>query len=180
MEIVGAYSRTPENLKQFAEEKGIKPFHNLQKLIDKFDILHLCTPPVNHEDLTVQILRKDKDVIVEEPLTGYFGSGEDDFSGDTFSREKGLKHALQSAKKILEAERDQAKVRLCTPKTGSMHPPYKKEREAIEKTKAQILWIQAQQSHAGSHSSNYGKWKLSGGGSLMGKGFHPLAGAVYL
>ncbi|MFC2080535.1 gfo/Idh/MocA family oxidoreductase, partial [Bacteroidota bacterium] len=35
-------------------------------------------------------------------------------------------------------------------------------------------------SHSGSHSLDYGNWKLSGGGSLMGKGCHPLTGALYL
>jgi predicted dehydrogenase len=59
-------------------------------------------------------------------------------------------------------------------------PAIQKEREVIEKTKSQVLWIQAQQSHSGSHSKDYGKWKLSGGGSLMGKGCHPLSAAIYL
>ncbi|SKB64342.1 hypothetical protein SAMN05660903_01803 [Salegentibacter salinarum] len=59
-------------------------------------------------------------------------------------------------------------------------PAIQKEREILEKTGGQIHWIQAQQSHAGSHSQDYGKWHLSGGGSLMGKGCHPLAGALYL
>ena len=58
-------------------------------------------------------------------------------------------------------------------------PAVQKEREVIEKTKAQILWIQAQQSHSGSHSLDYGKWRLAGGGSLMGKGCHPLSAAIY-
>jgi predicted dehydrogenase len=59
-------------------------------------------------------------------------------------------------------------------------PAIQKEREVIEKTGAQVLWIQAQESHSGSHSPDYGKWKFSGGGSLMGKGCHPLAAAIYL
>ena len=59
-------------------------------------------------------------------------------------------------------------------------PAIQKEREVIQKTGAQIVWMQAQQSHSGSHSLDYGKWRLSGGGSLIGKGCHPLAAVIYL
>ena len=59
-------------------------------------------------------------------------------------------------------------------------PAIQKEREIIEKTGEQILRIQAEESHSGSHSLDYGKWNLSGGGSLMGKGCHPLTAAIYL
>src|SRR5690606_9966538 len=55
-----------------------------------------------------------------------------------------------------------------------------KEREIIEKSGSQILWMHGEQSHSGSHSLAYGQWKLSGGGSMMGKGCHPLTAAIYL
>src|SRR5690606_18133400 len=44
----------------------------------------------------------------------------------------------------------------------------------------QILWIHGEQSHSGSHSLAYGEWRLSGGGSMIGKGSHPIAAAIYL
>jgi predicted dehydrogenase len=59
-------------------------------------------------------------------------------------------------------------------------PSIQKEREILEKTGAQILWMHGEESHSGSHSSAYGKWKLSGGGSMIGKGCHPLTAAIYL
>ncbi|RZK58791.1 MAG: hypothetical protein EOO91_07225 [Pedobacter sp.] len=58
-------------------------------------------------------------------------------------------------------------------------PSIQKEKEIIEKTAAQVLWIQAQQSHSGSHSPSYGIWSQSGGGSLIGKGSHPIGVALY-
>jgi predicted dehydrogenase len=36
------------------------------------------------------------------------------------------------------------------------------------------------QSHSGSHSPYYGQWRFSGGGSLVGKGCHPLSAALVL
>ncbi|MGC9313390.1 MAG: gfo/Idh/MocA family oxidoreductase, partial [Sediminispirochaetaceae bacterium] len=54
------------------------------------------------------------------------------------------------------------------------------EREIIEKTGAQILWMHGEESHSGSHSQYYGIWSYSGGGSMIGKGVHPLTAALYL
>jgi predicted dehydrogenase len=59
-------------------------------------------------------------------------------------------------------------------------PSVRKEKEMLEKTRAQILWMHAEESHSGSHSLTYGDWKFSGGGSMIGKGCHPLSAALYL
>ncbi len=176
--IVGIFSRSPENARQFSKKYNVNFFSELAVLIERCDVLHLCTPPVTHESLAVKILGKGKHVIIEKPLTGYFGN-DTDLNGDTFPREEGLKGAMESIKSIIAAEEAS---------TGSIFyaenwiyaPAITKEREVIEKTRSQILWIQAQQSHSGSHSAAYGKWHLSGGGSLMGKGCHPLSAALYL
>jgi predicted dehydrogenase len=40
--------------------------------------------------------------------------------------------------------------------------------------------MNGEESHSGSHSLAYGQWKFSGGGSMMGKGCHPLSAALYL
>jgi predicted dehydrogenase len=179
VEVVGAYSKSPEELSEFTALRGIKSFDSMEELIEESDVLHLCTPPSTHEPIAVAVLKLNKHVIIEKPFTGYFGDRADDFNGDTFPRELGLTKALQSIQRLLDAEKSS---------TGSIMyaenwvyaPSIQKEREVIEKTGAQILWIQAQQSHSGSHSADYGKWRLSGGGSLMGKGAHPLAAAIYL
>jgi predicted dehydrogenase len=59
-------------------------------------------------------------------------------------------------------------------------PSLQKEREIVEKTKAQILRLAGEESHNGSASPVYGIWKYAGGGSLIGKGVHPLGGILYL
>ena len=59
-------------------------------------------------------------------------------------------------------------------------PAIQKERELLQKTGAQILWMHGEESHSGSHSLAYGQWKFSGGGSMIGKGCHPLSAAIYL
>lgn len=179
IEIIGVYSRNSDNLNKFCQQRGLQAFNKLDELIGEAEVLHLCTPPVTHEPLIIQFLKEDKHVVVEKPLTGYFGDGSDDFSGENFSRETGLKETLKSIRNILKAE-ENSKGKVLYAENWIYAPAIQKEREVIEKTGSQILWIQAQQSHSGSHSLAYGKWHLSGGGSLMGKGCHPLAGAIYL
>ncbi len=178
-EVVGVYSRNYKNLKLFSEENGVKPYSDLGELIASSDILHICTPPVSHEAIAVKALKRDKDVIIEKPFTGYFGTGDEEFCGDTFSREIGLRKAINSIRRLLKAEKA-SKGSIMYAENWVYAPAIQKERELIQKTEAQILWIQAQQSHSGSHSLDYGKWKASGGGSLMGKGCHPLTAAIYL
>lgn len=179
VKVVGVYSKTPSKSQSFAEERALKSFSSLSELIQASDIIHLCTPPVTHESIAVEVLKLDKDIIIEKPLTGYFGEGEEKFSGDDFSKETGLKKALESVSRILDAEK-KSKGRVMYAENWIYAPAIQKEREILEKAGGQIHWIQAQQSHSGSHSQDYGKWHLSGGGSLMGKGCHPLAGALYL
>lgn len=179
LEIIGAYSPTSKNLEAFCAEKNVKAYSSIDSLIDEADVLHVCTPPVTHEELCVNILNKNKYVIVEKPLTGYFGGEEENFSGDSFPRETGLEKTLNSLKNILKAE-SSSKACILYAENWIYAPAIQKEKEVIEKTNSQVLWIQAQQSHSGSHSLAYGKWKLSGGGSLMGKGCHPMAGAIHL
>lgn len=177
--IEGAYSSNPKNLRAFAENYGIKAFPNLDSLLETCDVIHICTPPVTHEPIAIKALKKNKHVIIEKPFTGYFGDNSKEFNGDNFSREVGLKKALESINRMLDTEKN-SKGSIMYAENWVYAPAIQKEREVIEKTGSQILWIQGQQSHSGSHSTDYGIWRLSGGGSLMGKGAHPLTAAIYL
>ena len=179
VEVLGVYSIDLQHCEEFASSRGIQAFDSLEALIDACDVLHVCTPPVTHEPLVISILQKDKHAIVEKPFTGYFGDGSDTFNGDTFSRQEGLDHTLASIKRMLDAERS-SQGRIMYAENWVYAPAIQKEREVIEKTAAQILWIHGEQSHSGSHSLTYGDWKHSGGGSMIGKGSHPISAAIYL
>ena len=179
VEVVGAYSRDANKLRQFTDEKGISPFDTMDALIKNCDVLHVCTPPVTHEAIAIEVLKNNKSVIIEKPFTGYFGDGTKNFNGDRFAREEGLEQALGSMRRMLDAEKASMGV-IMYAENWVYAPAIQKEREIIEKTSAQILWMLAEESHSGSHSLDYGQWRLSGGGSLMGKGCHPLGGVSYL
>lgn len=177
--IEGAFSKNPQKLKSFSNEYQITAFDTIDSLIGSCDVVHICTPAVTHEPMVIAALKRNKHVIVEKPFTGYFGDQSENFSGDSFSRQVGLEKTLESIKRMLDAEKN-SKGSIMYAENWVYAPAIQKEREIVEKTGAQIIWIQGQQSHSGSHSKDYGIWKLSGGGSLMGKGAHPLTAAIYL
>lgn len=178
VEVAGVFSVARQEAEEFAAQRGLKVYDSMEELIEDADILHVCTPPVTHEPITVAALAKGKNVIVEKPFTGYFGDGSADFDGDTFPREKGLEVTVESCRRMLEAEA-KSSGRILYAENWIYAPAVQKEREIIEKTKAQVLWIHGEQSHSGSHSLAYGQWRFSGGGSLIGKGCHPLSAAIY-
>jgi predicted dehydrogenase len=178
IEIKGSYSPTADRLREYTEARNLKAYGSLEALIDDSDVIHVCTPPSTHEQIVIAALEKNKHVIVEKPFTGYFGEGEDDFNGDLFPREKGLVQALESVKRIIEAEK-KSPGKIMYAENWIYAPSVIKESDMLRKTKAQILWIHGEESHSGSHSPAYGQWKFSGGGSMIGKGCHPLSTALY-
>lgn len=178
VQIAGAYSPNRNRLEQFTGARNIKAFKNLDELIANVDVVHVCSPPSTHEPITISALENNRHVIVEKPFTGYFGDGTNSFNGDTFSRETGLEQALASVKRMIDAEK-KSKGRIMYAENWIYAPAVMKEKEIIEKTRAQILRIYGEESHSGSHSKSYGQWRFSGGGSLIGKGCHPLSAALY-
>ncbi|MEO5998849.1 MAG: Gfo/Idh/MocA family oxidoreductase, partial [Chitinophagaceae bacterium] len=178
VEVEGAYSRSAKNLHEYTSKRNIKAFETAEALIENADLIHICTPPVTHEPYVIAALKQNKHVIVEKPFTGYFGDGSESFNGDTFSREEGLKYTLQSISRMLEAEK-QSEGNIMYAENWVYAPSIQKERELIVKTGAQVIWMHGEESHSGSHSLTYGQWKFSGGGSMMGKGCHPLSAAIY-
>ncbi len=179
VDIAGAYSVSRQNLLNFTEPRNLQAFNSVDDLIDSADVIHVCTPPVTHEPIVVAALKQHKHVIVEKPFTGYFGDGSEAFNGDTFSKEKGLEHSIESVRRMLEAEKE-SEGRIMYAENWVYAPAIQKERELLQKTGAQIIWMHGEESHSGSHSLTYGQWKFSGGGSMIGKGCHPLSAAIYL
>jgi len=178
VEIPGVYSKTSKNLEEFANKRNLKIFNSLDELLDNVDVVHICTPTVTHESIVITTLKNNKHAIVEKPFTGYFGDNSDDFNGDTFPRDKGLEQSLASVSRMLEAEK-QSKGSIMYAENWVYAPSIQKERAVLEKTGAQIIWMHGEESHSGSHSLSYGHWKFSGGGSMLGKGCHPLSAALY-
>jgi predicted dehydrogenase len=180
VEVAGVYSATPANAQRFAKARDIRAFDSLEALLDQdLDVVHVCAPPTVHEAIAVAALERGINAIVEKPLTGYFGDGDDGFDGRQASMETALAGAVASLERMLAAEAA-SPGRILYAKNWVYAPAIQKEREIIEKTGAQILWQHGEEAHSGSHSQTYGFWHLVGGGAMIGKACHPLTGALYL
>ena len=179
VKATGVFCKTPEKRTAFAKERELKACDNYEELLEISDVIHICVPPALHEPMTIAALEQDKHPIVEKPFTGYFGDGSAGFDGLAAPKQPALDGACASTQRMLDAERA-SKARILYAENWVYAPAILKEKEVIEKTGAQILWIHGEEAHSGSHSPSYGYWKQSGGGSMMGKGCHPLSAALYL
>jgi predicted dehydrogenase len=179
VEVVGVTAKSAESRQAFAREHGVKAFASFDELCDAVDVVDLCTPGSTHEPLAVAAFQRGKHVIIEKPFTGYYGPGTEDFRGNTFSKEVMLREALASCGRLVGAARAAGR-QICYAENWVYAPAIAKEREILVKSRGQILWIIGDESHSGSHSPYYGIWKFSGGGSLVGKGCHPLTAALHL
>ncbi|UCH48842.1 MAG: Gfo/Idh/MocA family oxidoreductase [Betaproteobacteria bacterium] len=179
VEVVGVHARTTASTHAFAEKHAIEAFDDLDTLLDGIDVLHVCIPPALHESVAIKALARGVFPIVEKPLTGYFGEGAEDYDGRTASMTEARDGALDSIKRILDAEA-KSKARILYAENWVYAPTIQKEREILEKTSGQILWMHGEEAHSGSHAPSYGHWRLAGGGSMIGKGCHPLTAALYL
>jgi len=177
VEVVGVHAL--RGGEEYAEKRGIKHFDHLDELLDLVDVVHVCVTADAHEAVAIAALEKDKYAIVEKPLTGYFGDGSEEFNGDTFPKQVALDYAAKSVARMIEAEK-KSKGKILYAENWVYAPSIQKEREIIEKTGAQILWIHGEEAHSGSHAETYAYWKYSGGGVMIGKGCHPLSAALYL
>jgi predicted dehydrogenase len=174
--LAGVTSPTPERREAFARASGATPYPSLAAMLPHVDVVDVCAPPAQHEAVALEAIEAGKHVVVEKPFTGAFGPPGGSPGG---GKEALLEEALGSAHRIVGAARRRGVV-LAYAENWIYAPAVQKEREIVEKTGAQILWMLGGESHSGSHSPVYGIWRHAGGGSLVGKGCHPLSACLYL
>ena len=172
VEMVGVTSKTPEARDAFARETGSAHSIRLPSFVRRWTWWISAPLLLLTKNSRCRLCDLGKHVIIEKPLTGYYGAS-------TFPKEQMLAEATASCARILAAAKASGK-RVCYAENWVYAPAIQKEREIIEKSGAQILRILGEESHGGSHSPYYGRWKFSGGGSLVGKGCHPVSAALYL
>jgi predicted dehydrogenase len=181
VEIAGVTSLRPESRSNFAQKHSLRPFDTLADLVQQSDILDICSPPYAHEEGIIVAANAGKGIICEKPLSGYFGppNANETYRGDKDSKQKMLDEVVARMQKIADAVRKN-KVFFGYAENFVYAPSIQKEREIVTKSNAQILRMIGEESHNGSASPVYGIWRYAGGGSLIGKGCHPLSGMLYL
>jgi predicted dehydrogenase len=181
VELAGVTSRREESRRAFGKKHGIPVFDDVESMLPHVDLLDVCSPPYAHEEGVLAAAAEGKGIICEKPLTGYFGppGAGGKWRGDRAPKQKMLDETVKRMQRLAAAVR-KAKVFFGYAENFVYAPSVQKEREILEKSGAQILRMAGDESHNGSASPVYGIWRFAGGGSLMGKGCHPLGGMLYL
>jgi predicted dehydrogenase len=173
VEVVAVTSARDASRDAFAAGHGLRAFASVAKMLPHIDLLDICTPPSSHREYMLAAAAAGKHVIVEKPLTGFFGSPEQ------YTKRQMLDAVTADLGQLRDTVRA-AGIGFGYAENFVYAPSVQKEREIIEKSRAQVLRMTAEESHNGSHSPVYGIWSVQGGGSLIGKGCHPLGAVLYL
>lgn len=181
--IRGVCSRTKESGAALARENKI-PFvtDDYDALLARkdIDVVDICVPPALHHEFAVRAANAGKHIIMEKPLTGYFGSpGDPEPIGLHVSRAHMREGARKNAEAVREAVRRNG-VRFCYAENWVYAPPIDKMRRLIAASKGSILELRAEENHSGSNSIFSREWKSTGGGALLRMGAHSVGGLLHL
>jgi predicted dehydrogenase len=181
-EVAAVVSRG-DHIVEFAKKHGIARTHRdyRQVLADPaIDVVDICTPPALHTEMTIAAVGAGKHVICEKPFAGYFGQ-----AGDREPVGRHVPKALMYERVMAEIDRTRAAIEA----SGKLFmyaedwiyaPAVTKTVEMLRATKDKILFMKAEESHSGSHAAHAAQWAMTGGGSLIRMGCHPLAAVLYL
>ena len=183
VEIRGICSRTKESAEALAREANI-PFvtGDFDALLARDDIgaIDICLPPALHHEFAIRAAGAGKHIIMEKPLTGYFGEpGDPEPIGLHVPRRRMWAGALRNAEAVRAAVRRQG-VRFCYAENWVYAPPIAKMRKLIAATQGSILELRAEENHSGSNSVYSREWKTTGGGALLRMGVHSVGTCLHL
>jgi predicted dehydrogenase len=180
---VSAVAARGDHVVEFAARHQIpRVYRSFRDLIadGELDVVDICTPPNLHTSMIVEAMQAGKHVICEKPFTGYFGR-----EGDQAPIGKHVSKALMYARVLEEMETTCAAIKA----TGKLFmyaedwiyaPAVTKTVEILKATRDKILFMKGEESHSGSHAAHAAQWAMTGGGSLVRMGCHPLSAVLYL
>lgn len=170
-----------KDAERFGREYGIPVFGSIDEMLPHVDLLDICSPPYVHEEAISKAVDAGRHIICEKPLTGYFGpdGANDTYASNRDSKKYMLEEVVKRLTTLASALKGHRGV-FAYAENFVYAPSVQKEKEIVEKTGAQLLRMMGEESHNGSWSPVYGIWRYSGGGSLIGKGCHPLTAMLYL
>ena len=146
----------------------------------EIDVIDICSPPYTHDDYVIRALEAGKHVICEKPLTGYFGSPEDEEPiGLHVSKAKMYEEVLASLDKVSEVVKKHP-GKFMYAENFVYAPAIQKAAEIIRKKGSRILCMKGEESLKGSSSRVAGEWNKTGGGTFTRTGTHPLCAILWL
>lgn len=147
---------------------------------EEIDVIDICTPPYVHSDMIQKALKSGKHVICEKPLCGYFGiDGDKRPIGNYVSKKEMYERVLINLEELKKAV-NSSKKKFMYAENFIYAPAVNKAAEIIEKKKSRILYAKGEESLKGSSSRVAGEWCMTGGGTFIRTGAHPLSAILWL
>ena len=181
--IRGICSRSRDNAGALAREAKVEfVTDDYAALLARkdIDVVDICVPPALHHDFAIRAADAGKHIILEKPLTGYFGMpGDPEPIGTRVPRARMREGARNNAEAVREAVR-RNRVRFCYAENWVYAPPIDKMRRLIAASAGSILELRAEENHSGSNSVFSRDWKSTGGGALLRMGVHSVGACLHL
>jgi predicted dehydrogenase len=183
VELRGVCSRTKESGAALARDAHVAfVTDDYDALLAKadIDVIDLCVPPALHHEFAIRAAAAGKHIIMEKPLTGYFGvTGDPEPIGTRVPRARMREGARNNAEAVRDAVRRNG-VQFCYAENWVYAPPIDKMRRLIAASKGAILELRAEENHSGSNSVFSRDWKSTGGGALLRMGVHSVGACLHL
>jgi predicted dehydrogenase len=180
---VAAVAARGDQVLDFAKKHRIpRAYRDFPSLLaDKaIDVVDICTPPALHAAMIVKAVQAGKHVICEKPFTGYFGRGDDKVPvGIHVPKSCMYERVIEEMDKTCAAITASGRLFMYA-EDWIYAPAVTKTVEILQATKDKILFMKAEESHSGSHAAHAAQWSMTGGGSLIRMGCHPLSTVLYL
>lgn len=167
------------NIKDFADKYGIRMIYSDHKemLLDpEIDVIDIVTPPFTHKRLILDAINAGKNVICEKPITGSFNT---EINGKPVSK-LDMYNEVNDEMEFLRRKFKESGLQFMYAENWIYFPALQKANKMLGNRKSKILRINAEAGHSGSHAEHANVWALSGGGSLIRHGCHPIGAAIYL
>ena len=180
---VTAVAARGDHVLDFAKKHQIRrTYRDFPSLVadNEIDVVDICTPPALHAGMIVEAAQAGKHVICEKPFTGYFGRGEDKIPiGKHVPKSRMYERVMEEMDKTCAAIKASGRLFMYA-EDWIYAPGVTKTEQIIKATKDKILFMKAEESHSGSHAAHAAQWSMTGGGSLIRMGCHPLSTVLYL
>ena len=180
---VSAVAARGAHVVDFAKKHHIaRTYRHFRELIadPSLDVIDICTPPMLHASMIVEAMQAGKHVICEKPFAGYFGrDGDKTPIGQHVAKSLMYERVMEEMDKTCKAIRASGKLFMYA-EDWVYAPAIAKIVEVLKATKDKILFMKGEESHSGSHAAHAAQWAMTGGGSLIRMGCHPLSAVLYL
>ena len=180
---VSAVAARGAHVVDFAKKHRIaRTYRDFRELIadPNLDVIDICTPPMLHASMIVEAMQAGKHVICEKPFAGYFGrDGDKTPIGKHVPKSLMYERVMEEMDKTCKAIRASGKLFMYA-EDWVYAPAIAKIVEVLKATKDKVLFMKGEESHSGSHAAHAAQWAMTGGGSLIRMGCHPLSAVLYL